>query len=330
MSAYMTSSSLINQVKTIGLVPSSQSTFSDADFLSMANTEIKIGMLPSILQYHEEFYARDTAPISLVANQSNYPIPYRAVGGKFRNLFYRDTNGNLRQMSRISPDDRAQYQTSTYSSDCLYFYIQGNDIVLVPSIGDNPTGSLVFSYYMRPNELVDEDRVAKILSISEGASTTVFTVDQIPASLTAFYQGGNSITGFTSANAKFDILQENPGHKTIVFDITPTAVSSGALTITFDNDDLDDSIVAGDYICFASECIIPQIPTELHDVLAQRVLMRTQQALGDTQGYTVGQAKLSEMEKNTGTLVDNRSEGSATKATNKNSHLRSSRFRRGW
>lgn len=327
---YLTSSSLIDTVKREGLIPASQNTFTDADFLAIANQEIRIGLVPSILQYHQEYYARDSAPVAIVSNQSNYPVPYRAVGGKLREVFYQDISGNLRAMSRISPDDRPYYQQTNFQNRFIYFFMEGNDVVIVPPVGVSPVGSLVFSYYFRPNELVDESRVSTITSISVGASTTVYTVDSIPQNLTPFIQNGVSIAGFTTS-AKLDILQSRPGHKTISFDISPTAIDTTNKMITFTNTDIDTGVVVGDYIAFAGECIIPQIPADLHDVLSHRVVMRCLQALGDAQGYGIAQTKLQEMEKNTGTLVDNRIEGSPVKINNTGSLLRSSKMRRkGW
>lgn len=317
MASYLTSSTLIDEAKRLALIPATQSTFQDSDFLAFANQELRIALLPTIMQYHQEYLVVDSDPISIVANTDNYAIPYRAVGGKFREVFYKDTNGNLRAMTRISPDDRPYYQQSNFQNRFVYFYIQGNDVVLMPEVGENPTGFLVFSYFLRPNELVSEDRVAIIQSISVGASTTVFTVDAVPENMTS--------------SSVVDLLQTRPGHKTLKFDVTPTAVDSSMSTITLDNDDVPASLIVGDYIAFAGESIIPQIPSDLHDVLAQRVAARCLQALGDQASLANANTRIGEMEQKTGTLVDNRSEGQAIKLTNLRGTLRSAKIRkRGW
>ncbi len=119
---FLTSSSLIATIKREGMIPEAQSTFTESDFLAMANQEVRIGLVPSILQYHEEYYARDSDPITLVASQSVYAIPYRAVGGKFRELFYLDNNSNLRTMVRISADDRPYYQGAN-PTNYIYYYL---------------------------------------------------------------------------------------------------------------------------------------------------------------------------------------------------------------
>lgn len=322
---YLTSSSLISTVKREAMIPTSQSTFTDADFLSIANQEMRIGLVPSIMLYHQEYYVRDAAPITLVANQSAYPIPYRAVGGKFRELFYADTNGNLMKMTRISPDNRPYFQSTSTADSYLFFYIEGNDVVLAPSVGPSPTGSLVFSFWMRPNELVSETRVGTITNIAADATlgTTTFTLSSIPANF--------------ASNVKYDVMQTNPGHKTIAFDAIPLTMDATNLTITFTTTDVQSATlgtsvgtgaIVGDYLALAGECIIPQAPSDLHDVLSQRVVMRCLQALGDQAGYAIAQSKLKEMESALATLTDNRSEGQAVKANNVLSPLRSSKLTR--
>lgn len=398
---YLTSATLLETIKREAMIPSSQSALSDSDLLAMANLELKIGMMPSIMQYHQEFLVRTDPPVDIAVNQSAYPIPYRAVGGKVRELFYLDESNNFCRMSRINPDHKPYYQQSNVNLSFLHYYLEGDSVVLIPPVTTSPVGSLVFSYYMRPNELVDDSRVATITSISTtdlsgditaitaaGSAvitsaahglttgniillsstnctpaiddfyavtvlsantfsvpvtttvagttgswtydTTIYTVDQIPTNVTPFLQGGTTITGF-STQTLMDVCQTLPGHKTMAYDISPLAIDTTNLTMQFYTPDLITysfspmvvpAPVAGDYIAFAGECIIPQIPTDLQDVLSQRVVLRALQALGDAQGYGIAQTKLTEMEKSTGNLIDNRAEGNPTKISNLGGTLR--------
>lgn len=316
---YLTSSTLIETVKREAMIPTNQSTFTNNDFLAFANQEMRIGLVPALMQYHEEYLVRDSDPVPLVSNQNNYAIPYRAVGGKFRGIFYQDTQGNLLTMTRIDPDNRTYFADSNLQDRFIFFFIQGNEIVLVPEVSENPVGSIIFSYYLRPNELVEETRVGTIttIAIDTGAGTTTVTLDQVP-------------TGF-STTVDFDLLQTRPGHKTIALDVRPSSIDSTNKTMTFDSDDVPSSLIVGDYVAFSGECIIPQVPADLHDVLSQRVVLRCLQALGDKDGYGIAQSKLGEMEQKTGNLVDNRAEGEPIKINNLRGVLRSSKIRnRGW
>lgn len=394
---YLTSSTLIDTVKREAMIPTSQNTFTENDFLAMANQEMRIGLVPSIMQYHQEYYVRDSAPIPLVANQSNYAIPYRAIGGKFREVFYLDLNNNVRSMTRISPDDRPYYQQTNFQNRFLYFYIEGNEVVLVPDVGPNPVGSLVFSFWMRPNELVDDAQVATIKSITtantSGAMTSItaasppvitsanhglstgnfITVSgsdctpiidgtwqvtvinantfSIPTNVVTPGTKGtwvNSTTTYTldqipstfASGGLYDLMQTNPGHKTISFDAVPLIIDTVHLQMTFNTvavrsssygPNIGTAPIVGDYIALAGQCIIPQAPADLHDVLAQRVVMRCLQALGDQAGYGIAKDKLTEMEKSVGILIDNRSEGEPQKINNLKGLLRSAKLRRrGW
>lgn len=398
---YLNSSDLISTVKREALIPTNQNLFTNNDFLAMANQELRISVVPQVLTSHEEYFVRDSDPIPLVANISNYQIPYRAVGSKFRAVFYLDTNGNLRSMTRISPDDRPYYQLSNFQNRFVYFFLQGNDVVIVPTVDSNPQGYLVFSYYMRPNELVDVSRVSTILNISLNgttniltipttgdissgsailsnvavinnvavgqlitgtgiapntlvvgisgstvtmsnpatlistgtlitfSSTTSFTVDNIPTTATTT-QLGNNVTGFTNSTY-LDMCQTNPGHRILTFDKVPVQVDTINKVITFITSDVSPLLVLGDYISYAGECIIPNIPSDLHDVLAQRVVTRCLLALGDQAGYQAATQKLGDMQQNASYLISNRSEAEPQKINNLKGLIRGAKLRkRGW
>jgi len=307
-----TTDSIIADIKRRAMIPTSDKTFATEDFLAFINSELKIGIVPYVLNLHEEYYVYPDV-VALEASKSNYAIPYRAIGGKLRDLFFQDTNGNLFEMSRIPADDKAMYQQTSLNSNYIYYYLEGNSVVLVPEVGTTATGNLVFSYFIRPNDLVDESRVAIITAISTSAllGTTTYTVDEVP-------------TGF-STSITLDLLQAKPGHKIRKYDVTATNVNAVNKTITFDTDDIDDETEVGDHISFSGECIIPQCPTDLHTVLTQRAAARCLEALGDTQGLTNANSKLQEMELKSVALIDNRVEGSVQKVVNNRGLLRSGR-----
>ena len=89
-------------------------------------------------------------------------------------------------------------------------------------------------------------------------------------------------------------------------------------------------IKSGDYICLQNECIIPQIPPELHHALAERAASRVLMAIGDKDGYAISAAKIKEMDDKQATLIGSRVESSVPKVFNRYSLLRlgKSRFRR--
>lgn len=487
MKPYYTSDDLIEAIKRKISLPISQNTFDEDDILRFANEEMYISQVPSVLMYHEEYFVHPVT-VSLATDTSRYAIPYRAIGGKMRDLMFQDTNGNLFDMARINPDDKSAYQNGAQSNNSLHkYYIEGNEIVLVPTVTGTPTGSLVFYIYLRPNQLVQNSRAATCSAISSASSSTKYNLmanstfiqtgadtitvtshgfpnaarvtfsstGTLPAGLsgsTTYYVvstatntfqvstsvGGSAVditdegsglhtvtrsmvltqtfdpedvdfstdtititnhdfangdrvyvsssgtlptplvstrfyyiinravntfqlsttTGGSAVDITFcgsttttissdltvltfddvpdnvtgdtyiDFLQTKSGHKTYSYDslLMTNAVSSNTLTIT--TSELPDDFIVGDYVCSAHECIIPQIPSDLHNGLAERTCARILASIGDTEGLQTVNAKIKEIDKQQAPLLDNRTESSPLKVTSKNSILRLSRRKR--
>jgi hypothetical protein len=299
MASYLTSTTLIESVKRRQSIPTSQYTFEDADFLAFANEEVMLGILPTVMQYHEEYFVY-TQNIPLEANKASYPIPARAIGSKVRLVRFMDNGGTIKEVARINPEDALFYQSTTNSINSVtkYFYIQNNMLKLVPNVGANPTGELVVDYFMRPNQLVVEDRCAVITAIN--TNTGVISIDALPSGM--------------STSTRIDFIETSGGHRTKSLDILPTATSPTSITVA--TTDIPADLVVGDYVNFAGETFIPQIPDDLHPMLAQRVAARCVEALGDVGNLQAANQKLAEMEIKTANLVDNRTEGNPQKVVN--------------
>lgn len=183
--SYYTSTDLINAIKRKIAFPVSQQTFSDQQLLDFCNEEMMIEQVPAILQYHAEYFV-NTIDVSLQDNKSNYPIPDRAIGHKLRDIFYKDSANNLWEMTQINSEDRSFFQPSNGSgstNSIKKFYIQGNDVILTPSVTSGATGALTMVYYLRPNVLVTNDRAATITAFTRGITI-------VNASISA----GNTVT----------------------------------------------------------------------------------------------------------------------------------------
>jgi hypothetical protein len=124
-----------------------------------------------------------------------------------------------------------------------------------------------------------------------------------------------------------DFLQTAGGHRTYSFDvrIPSNGVSSDA--VFFPDDKIPSDFKLGDYICQQHECIIPQIPSDLHNLLAERTCARILEALGDQAGLQTANSKIAELEQKQSTLINNRVEGSPKKIFAKHGLLRYGKFR---
>lgn len=278
-----------------------------SDYIDILNEEMSSGLLTHLLSTHEEYLVRFTE-YTLTSDKRGYDIPERAIGNKLRGVFLLDSGNNMYELTRVDLQDAMYYQNNSnvsYNNNC--FHVIDNQIEFLSS---NISGisKLRMYYYMRPSTLVEDKYAAIVQSMVVGPTTTDIIVNKVPTT----FQSGMllDITGAKSPNR----LQG--------FDIVPTNINNTANIITINNSDIPSSLLIGDYITLAQESIVPQVPTELHALLAQRGAVAALEALGDTEGLTNARAKLGNIESKTLDLIDNRTETNVQKINNMHGPLR--------
>lgn len=132
-----------------------------------------------------------------------------------------------------------------------------------------------------------------------------------------------------TAGSLIDILQTDAGHSTLAFDVLLAANAVSPTSITLTEAQLPSDFVVGDYLCAQYSCIIPQVPTDLHNLLAERTCARILESLGDKEGLQAANLKISQLETRQSTILDSRVEGSPLKILNRTGLLRASRIRFG-
>ena len=431
MAKKITTCDLINTSLRRAMIPSDQSTFTCSDIIDIMNEELGIHVLPVVLRAHEEYYVVDEDQ-SLSACTIRYKIPYRATGNKLRDVQFIDNAGTQYEMTRVSLEDRPEYQGNYTNNQFLTFYLEGTNVVLMQNQISN--GSLRMSYYLRPNDLVLNKRAGKIKSITNqfgcvtissyadlvcaccadvvrvagvtftaqtaavtlgdatfqaatsntatasslvaqiNAHTTASglvtatslcgvvtaTADAVGTCLSISYSCNTCTVGSTVSNIKkqfevasfpshftcatsccvcvafcFDFVSGKSPNSIPGFDREASSVCSTNKTVTFDMSELKTvdlfsitpknlTLEIGDYIMKENETIVPQLPTELFPILAQRTAVKMLEALGDFEGMKAAQNELERMEYNAQSLIDNRVEGSPQKIANRHSILKSS------
>lgn len=384
---WYTSNTLIAAIKRKCSVPINQRTFTNEDILALANEVMLSSMVPSIKMVHDNFYAQ-VVQVPLQAGIHRYAIPDRAIGMGLQDVFFEDNNGNLYEMTQIQAGDKAQYQRNTGINTTPHkFYTEGNDVVMIPATTISSQGFIDFVIYVRPNQLVPDERAQIISSFTKKITvnspaiddTLTIGVPQLNGSITnytytgitdaaslaamvppsigvvasqvgitnvvnfvytnraiSFLEGSNGglvldpnlnitftlpiDTTIYSANSYIDFLQTKPGHKLYIWD--KQIVSINASTAEFLDTDVPSTIVTGDYICLANECIIPYMPSELHNILAEKTAASVLEALGDVEGLKTAMAKIQDLEGKQNFLIDNRVENAPMKVVNKYSLLR--------
>lgn len=385
---YLTSNDLIETIKLNSAFPLAQVTYSPEDLLKFANHELFLAQVPSVLQYHEDYFTfREAVPMK--TNKNRYDIPYRAIGNKIYDVYYEEAVGkHLQKLSFVDSADKAFFQNSNGYVTPSHYYIESNQIVLTSEIGSTVSGNLVFVYFLRPNNLVVDERAAicvgftKEITITDSlivsgdklsigdltltagvdftfGSTSTLTATSIVSAInlqadntanvtnniiTVHYEylatkiTSSNPTGITLDSAQgiefdqvpeniknntlIDFLKRKGGHRTYSFDIKlgKNVVSSNI--IKFKPSDIPEDFEIEDYICSQFECIIPQIPSDLHSLLAERTVARVLEAQGDLAGLQVATAKIGDLEARQASMMETRVEGSPRKVFNRGSLLR--------
>lgn len=298
MAYFMTSEQLIASIKRRANIPDSQAMITDEEILDFANEEMLLNLVPLVVSKHEDYYLT-SEDVDLQDGVFSYPIPYRALGTKLRELTYFDYDSNrMTPLYRKSLDEITEDSSRGTSSSANRFYIMNENVVL----DTNTTPShdaLSFFYNMRPNALVLVDRVATITSIDR--TSGIITV--------------NSIPDVFEATSKLDFIKLNSPHRILTYDLVPTLVDDANSQITFDPANIPQELIIGDQICLQNETNLVNAPSELHVMLAQMVAARVLEAIGDNENLAAANDKLARMEKSTEYLIDNRVTGSPIKAS---------------
>lgn len=297
---------LINSIKLRSFAPISQSTFQDADLLSLANEELGIKLVSDLIQVREDFFL-ETESTPVVANIDHYTVPERSIGNALKAVYYQDASGNTFLLQRIDNVSGNDYQV--INGFPAKYYFQGDEIILVPRPSSS-TGNLLFVFPGAPNQMVLGADALTITASSLGTYS-------VNADFTA--QAGWAV------GSKCDIISAKAPFKAWVRNISITNLFTSS--IEFASTDVDDENgnnlpQVGDYIALTGQSPVPQIPIAFHPVLAQMVNVRLMESLGDLNKMNAALATLNQLRTEALKLVKNRVESSPQRVNTKFGYLR--------
>ena len=266
-------------------------------------------------------YASVDVPI--VITQFTYLLPYRAIGSKVLRISYIDNNDttNEYEMTRIEESRVAinNYGSQLFSSATpRYYYLRGNEMCLASnSIQTLQPGSIRFVYYIQPSNIVDVSRCAQITSVStDNLTYATFTVSSIPSAI------------WGTANT-FDFIQGTSPHRQILIDevcMVNTATNTISLTVPTDFT-VNKIISVGDYICLPQETPYPQLPSDIHNVLAELVVEKCLKSLGMIPEVQMQRDRINRMLTSVSNVLDNRVTDSVRKVDTSKSLIRAASTR---
>jgi hypothetical protein len=298
---------LVTSVKRAVTVPANQALLQNSDFLAMADEILGSRIVPLLESVDEEWFITTTLT-ALVDNQNEYDIPYRAAGRGLRDLKIVDSSGNRRSLAKIALEDAHSYEALT---DLIGFHFLGDRIRLVPAITTAPAQSLEFWWRLPPSKLVTASSAGKVSSISVGVSTTTITTTGLPSTF--------------MAGTLCDFVRAKSGSPILSFDVTATSVASSQ--IVFNNADVPDDLVAGDYVCICGESpVLNNIPNEALGLIRSHVSYRVLMAIGDFDAAKMVLDDIAVEERSLKSLLQPRIDGEPTVIINRRSLVRGNKY----
>lgn len=264
---------LAEDVGERGSLPENDLRFSTAKILKAATLELREGVAPLLsVSRAEHLVYPYTVPVTI--GTAEYRMPPRAVGGSLRDVVFIGTDGNPQRMRQLSMDEVEQIGGTDATGTPDRYYVRGYNVRLVPI--PNVTGTLSIPYYARPNKLVLPSQAIPIVEVNENSTTVTLTLE---------YDDPSALVPFPYNSPFLDVVRATPGFETLIpngANFSPTNLGGGLVTITFNKSELtSQGPENGDYVCLPGQSPVPQIPVELHGLLAARTARRLIKATGD-------------------------------------------------
>lgn len=272
-----TTADLITSIKRVTHVAQGNSTFSAADFLAIADTEMRTRVAPKIASCRENYWLT-TQDQAVDSDRNEYPLPSKALGSAIVDAMVR-SGTNLIHLSRVEASDLYSTQYSTRPAYC--YYIEDFILKLIPN---NISGTVVMWYYRIPSQLVPVEDCAQITAI---AGSTV-TVNAVPSDFASL--------------PEMDIVSQQPGFNVLKKDSSPVQISGSDIEF----DELPETVAVGDYVCLSGQSCVVQCPLEWIECLVEATAVKIYEIQGYEKKHDSAKKTLAEMEQMAMSLVSPR------------------------
>jgi hypothetical protein len=275
-----TTTDLIDEIKTRGTIPTSQSNWTVPKLLALATDVMRLHIVPVMSAVREEYFiaSHDTA---LTPSVTAVKIHERAVGSGLRDVEWTDGLTRVTSLPRLDEDQKEGF------SNGMAFWLRWNDIVLVNS---NNSGFLRQSFMVRPGKLCLPSECNALASFT----STTLTLSAAPQA------------GFV-VGAKVDLVSAEGGHEYKAIDATITSVSGNDVGL----DRIPSHLTPGDWLTPQYKSPVPQLPDDLMPALAQRAVVQINESGGYWDQREAAMATYTEMVDGILKLVSPRVKGEA-------------------
>jgi hypothetical protein len=295
---------LLASIKRNQTIAASSFRFDDTDLLAMADEEIQDVIIPMILRLHSDRLLY-TEVQQVVANKKSYTMPYRAIGGQLRELFFQDDLLNPTLTRDLRLYDYTYGVQITTPGNPLGFYFSSNTVNLVPTPNSN-YGYLNFTYPIQHNSLVLSSAVAVVQSVDLEAGDVTLT-SLPPATF--------------SASVYCDFIQANPRCNPRILSFDKQILGVNEHVLSFNPSDIPDELVAGDRVTLAGQTDTLLLPDECYKYLSKAIELKIIEAQKDLQAYTAFKPQLNELRRIMENILTPRITGEPKIIINRNGFL---------
>lgn len=252
MAQTWTTTELLADIRAQMRLPDDDPDATNAVLLAEATRQLHTKFVPLVRKVREEYYQvyEDQA---LSAGVSDYPVPSRAAMSSVRAVLVVDPDGNVNPLHPKPNSDRHDYVGGT-GSPSHYAFVD-DQVVLLPAPATS-TDSLRIVYELRPSSLILPTQCDSLATVAD------FTSEDPPYYVLTFTDNNTWTVG-----TYLDIIRATPPFSVAMLGCTWDETLVFGL---YTRDDATQRVPrVGDYICNSGESPVPQIPAELHPVLAK-------------------------------------------------------------
>jgi hypothetical protein len=232
-------------------------------------------------------------------------MPYRAIGGQLRELFFQDDLLNPTLTRDLRLYDYTYGVQITTPGNPLGFYFSSNTVNLVPTPNSN-YGYLNFTYPIQHNSLVLSSAVAVVQSVD--FITGEVTLTSLPPAT-------------FSASVYCDFIQANPRCNPRILSFDKQILGVNDQVLSFNPSDIPDELVAGDRVTLAGQTDTLLLPDECYKYLSKAIELKIIEAQKDLQAYTAFKPQLNELRRIMENILTPRITGEPKIIINRNGFL---------
>lgn len=267
---------LLDKLRTIGAIPSTNSNFTDQKLVTIVNDELQSTVVPLIMMAKQEYYVAYTDyTIESTTTPTIFQIPYDAIYNKLADITLAKTSNGVTTEVSIPNISRETITAndSFYVQNIFGFLLRDGNVVFYPGQYVNTSEQFLrVYYYKRPLELVTTANAGKITSINGND----VRLSLIPAS----WRVGDQINS----------VSQLPSFKVTSNASTIVSISNPIITVSDSS-----GMSVGDWVSLDGYCPIPQVPVEAMNFLISCAVLRVHEAMADEKMIELSSLKKKEL-----------------------------------